>query len=74
MTLRDKIARALYENLRRGLGSRYKAPWGKTDEIEKDAWRQDADIVLKVVEEDRMEMIRREPKPKIYEVDINGDQ
>lgn len=74
MTLRDKIARALYENLRRGLGSRYKAPWEKTDEIEKDAWRQDADIVLKVIQEDKLERMSREHRPKVHEVDINGDQ
>lgn len=73
MTLRDKIARALYEN-HRAAGRRWKAPWGKTDEIEKDAWRQDADVVLKVIQEDKMEMMSREHRPKVYETDINGDQ
>jgi hypothetical protein len=59
MTLREKIARELYENTWRGT-PRKKAPWEQTDEIEKDAWRQNADRILMIIKEDRLEEIGRE--------------
>lgn len=71
--LRDKIAKALYENHRAG-GRSFKAPWEKTDQVEKDSWLADADIVMGAIKADKLEQMRREPKPRTYEVDINGDQ
>jgi hypothetical protein len=73
MTLREKIAKEWYENTWRGT-PRKKAPWDKTDEITKDAYRQDADKIMTIIKEDRLEEMSREYRPKVYDVDINGDQ
>lgn len=75
MILRDKIAKALFDRRRQACHPRQRPPsWSQVDQIEKDGWRQDADIILKVIKEDRLEEMSREHKPKVYETDINGDQ
>jgi len=75
MTLRDKIAKALFDNHRMACHPRQRKPrWSMVDEIEKDSWRQDADVVLEVIKKDRLEQMSREHRPKVYEVDINADQ
>jgi hypothetical protein len=71
--LRNRIARALYDN-HRAAGRSFKAMWEKADQVEKDSWLADADVVMGAIKADKLEEMRRYPKPRTYEVDINGDQ
>jgi hypothetical protein len=72
MTLKDKIAKALYVTYRSHRNNNIR--WESLDQINKDSWRQDAQLILSVVKNDRLEEMSREHRPKVYQVDINGDQ
>jgi hypothetical protein len=77
MTLRDKIAKALFDIHRRGQHPRQRKPgWSQVDKIEKDAWRQDADAVLRVIKRDRLDRIAEleEQRVRRCSIDIYGDR